>query len=40
MRAFLDAHELDPDSTFVLGLDPLGAGTPIVAHAEGALLHR
>ncbi|MBA2350013.1 MAG: M28 family peptidase, partial [Solirubrobacterales bacterium] len=35
--AFLDTHDLDPEATFVLGLDTLGAGTPIVAHAEGAL---
>ncbi len=37
MRAFLAAHPLDPDTTLVLGLDTLGAGTPIVARAEGAL---
>lgn len=36
-RAFLAQHPLDPTTTFVLGLDTLGAGTPIVAHAEGAL---
>ncbi len=35
--AFLASQELDPERTFVLGLDTLGAGTPIVAHAEGAL---
>ncbi len=29
--------QLDPASTFVLGLDTLGCGTPIVAAAEGAL---
>ena len=36
-RAFLDATPLDPATTFVLGLDTLGAGTPILARAEGAL---
>jgi acetylornithine deacetylase/succinyl-diaminopimelate desuccinylase-like protein len=41
MRAFLAAHELDPQTTFVLGLDTVGSGTPIVAEAEGAVLpHR
>ncbi|MDQ3740551.1 MAG: M28 family metallopeptidase, partial [Actinomycetota bacterium] len=41
MRAFLAAHHLDPGTTFVLGLDTVGSGTPIVAEAEGALLpHR
>ncbi len=41
MRAFLRAHRLDPATTFVLGLDTVGSGTPIVARAEGAiLLHR
>ncbi|HEX8087032.1 MAG TPA: M28 family peptidase [Solirubrobacteraceae bacterium] len=41
MRAFLKAHDLDPSTTFVLGLDTVGSGTPIVAEAEGALLaHR
>jgi Zn-dependent M28 family amino/carboxypeptidase len=38
MRAFLAAHVLDPARTFVLGLDTVGSGTPIVARAEGALL--
>jgi len=40
MADFLDRHraELDPPTTFVLGLDTLGAGEPIVARAEGALL--
>jgi len=39
MRAFLRAHggELDPARTLVLSLDTLGAGTPIVASAEGVL---
>jgi hypothetical protein len=43
MAAFLAAHgpQLDPATTFVLGLDTLGAGEPIVARAEGVLLaHR
>ena len=41
MRAFLAEHPLDPATTFVLGLDTVGSGTPIVAAAEGALLaHR
>ena len=41
MRAFLAAHALDARSTFVLGLDTVGSGTPILAEAEGALLpHR
>lgn len=43
MAAFLARHRagLDPASTFVLGLDTLGAGEPILARAEGALLpHR
>lgn len=43
MAAFLAAHgdTLDRASTFVLGLDTLGAGEPIVARAEGVLLpHR
>ena len=39
MAAFLDAHagSLDPSRTFVLGLDTLGAGTPIVCSGEGAM---
>lgn len=43
MAAFLRAHkgELDPAKTLVLGLDTLGAGTPIVCRAEGTMLtHR
>ncbi|HEV3001750.1 MAG TPA: M28 family peptidase [Solirubrobacteraceae bacterium] len=41
MRAFLRDHALDPATTFVLGLDTVGSGTPILAAAEGALLpHR
>jgi Zn-dependent M28 family amino/carboxypeptidase len=36
-----EAQALDPARTLVLGLDTLGAGTPIVLRAEGALLtHR
>ena len=39
MRAFLAAHgaQLKARRSLVLGLDTLGAGTPIVADAEGAL---
>ena len=39
MAAFLDRHAagLDPCETFVLGLDTLGAGTPIVCTGEGAM---
>jgi hypothetical protein len=39
MAAFMDAHagSLDPSRTFVLGLDTLGAGTPIVCSGEGAM---
>jgi hypothetical protein len=43
MRAFLHAHrdELDPARTLFLGLDTLGAGTPVVLTSEGSLLkHR
>lgn len=43
MAAFLAQHggTLDRDTTFVLGLDTLGAGRPIVARSEGVLLtHR
>jgi hypothetical protein len=41
MRALLDTVALDRARTFVLGLDTLGGGTPIVARAEGVLLaHR
>ena len=42
MRALLDAHgPFDPATTLVLSLDTLGAGTPIVAAAEGTILpHR
>ena len=38
MRAFLRSHALDPATTFVLGLDTVGSGVPVVARAEGALL--
>lgn len=39
MAAFLAAHgaELAPERTFVLGLDTLGAGRPIVCTGEGAM---
>jgi hypothetical protein len=39
MRAFLDRYDeaLDPACTFVLGLDTLGAGLPIVLSGEGAM---
>ena len=41
MRAFLAAHALEPGRTFVLGLDTVGSGTPVLAAAEGAVLaHR
>lgn len=43
MAAFLRAHgrSLNRPGTLVLGLDTLGAGTPIVAAAEGTILtHR
>ena len=41
MRAFLAAHRLDPATTFVLGLDTIGSGEPVLARAEGAVLsHR
>lgn len=41
MAAFLREHSLDPARTFVLGLDTLGAGKPIVLSAEGGILaHR
>ena len=38
-HAFLEAHAgaLVPGNTFVLGLDTLGCGTPILASAEGAV---
>jgi acetylornithine deacetylase/succinyl-diaminopimelate desuccinylase-like protein len=41
MRQFLADHPLDPRRSFVLGLDTIGSGRPIVASAEGAVLaHR
>jgi hypothetical protein len=42
MAAFLDRETpaLDRNATFVLGLDTLGAGTPIVCHSEGAMRDR
>ena len=35
MRAWLDAAAPDPSTTFVLGLDTLGSGNPVVLTAEG-----
>lgn len=41
MRQFLADHPLDPARSFVLGLDTVGSGRPILAAAEGAVLaHR
>jgi len=41
MAAFLDEHPLDPRTAFVLGLDTIGSGRPIVAVGEGTMLtHR
>ena len=37
MAAFLDRDGHDRASTFILGLDTLGAGTPIVCSGEGAM---
>ena len=39
MAAFLERHgpSLEAGSTFVLGLDTLGAGSPIVCTGEGAM---
>ena len=34
MHAWLGDHELDPQTTLVLGLDTLGAGAPVVARGE------
>ena len=31
------AHELDPETSFVLGLDTVGSGEPVVLEAEGGL---
>ena len=36
-HAVLERERPDPARTFVLGLDTLGSGTPIVAAAEGAI---
>ena len=38
MAALLREHPLEAATSFVLGLDTLGAGRPIVARAEGPLL--
>jgi hypothetical protein len=41
MRAFLAAHSFDPETTFVLGVDTLGCGEPVVLTAESTVLpHR
>lgn len=41
MAAFLDAHPLEPQTSFVLGLDTVGSGRPVVAVAEATLVaHR
>ena len=37
MAAFLADHPLDPATTFVLGLDTVGSGRPVVAEAEATL---
>jgi hypothetical protein len=38
MAAYLARHSPDPARTFVVGLDTLGAGTPIQLRAEGVIL--
>jgi Zn-dependent M28 family amino/carboxypeptidase len=38
MAAFLDTHPLDPHTTFVLGLDTVGSGRPVIAVGEATLL--
>lgn len=41
MRQALADHPLDPARSFVLGLDTVGSGTPVLAAAEGGVLtHR
>ena len=41
MRQALADHPLDPSRSFVLGLDTVGSGTPVLAAAEGGVLpHR
>ena len=41
MRRFLADHPLDPARSFVMGLDTVGSGRPILAAAEGGVLpHR
>ena len=41
MRQFLADHPLDRERSFVLGLDTVGSGTPVLAAAEGGVLtHR
>jgi len=38
MAAFLRDHPLDPATTFVVGLDTVGSGRPVVATGEATLL--
>ncbi len=38
MAAFLRDHPLEPETSFVLGLDTVGSGRPVVATAEATLL--
>jgi acetylornithine deacetylase/succinyl-diaminopimelate desuccinylase-like protein len=38
MRQALADHPLDPERSFVLGLDTVGSGTPVLAGAEGGVL--
>lgn len=38
MRQVLRDHPLDPARTFVLGLDTVGSGTPVLAATEGGVL--
>jgi hypothetical protein len=37
MGAWIEAQELDPERTLVLGLDTIGSGEPVVLEAEGGL---
>jgi hypothetical protein len=37
MAAWIEAQELDPERTLVLGLDTIGSGEPVVLEAEGGL---
>lgn len=38
MAAFLEDHPLDPATTFVVGLDTIGSGRPIIATSEATFL--